>query len=368
MAVSMPNFRSKAAWLGLSILFCGFPVLAQSQQSPIAPGLENDQRSVGTGTLSGERVPGPLLPGSIRGIVMDSTGAVIVGARIKLAREDQSLSQEIASDEDGQFCFTGVGPGSFEITFVAGGFAPQTLSGVLSSGQAYTVPPTALTIATAITEIRVVPHLSEEAQEEIKEQEKQRVLGLIPNFYVTYVADAAPLSPKQKFELAWRTTVDPVTFGLNGAIAGIQQAHNNFSGYGQGSQGYAKRYGASYADLATDTFIGGAILPSLFRQDPRYFYKGSGSKRSRILYAVANSVICKGDDGRWQANYSGILGSFAAGGISNLYYPTQDRNGALLTFENALFEIGESAASNLLQEFVIRKLTPNASNHQALQP
>src|SRR4029077_10209307 len=145
--------------------------------------------------------------------------------------------------------------------------------------------------------------------------------------------DAAPLSSKQKFELAWKSTVDPITFGVTGAIAGIEQAENRFSGYGQGAEGYGKRFGASYADLVTSTYIGGAILPSLLKQDPRYFYKGTGGKRSRILYALANSVICKGDNGHWQANYSGILGSLAAGGISNLYYPAKDRNGAGLTFE-----------------------------------
>ncbi len=362
----MPRYSSKAAWLFLSALFCALPALAQSQsqQSAGIPESENGTRNLpGAGAAAGER-----LTGSINGTVVDATGAVVVGARIRLAREDQSPNQEIVSDENGQFSFAGIAPGSFQLTIVAAGFSPQTVSGVLSSGQVFVVPPMALAIATSITEIRVVPHLSEEAQEEIREQEKQRVFGVIPNFYVTYVADAAPLTPKQKFELAWKTTVDPVTFGLNGAFAGIQQAHNDFSGYGQGAQGYAKRYGASYADLATDTFIGGAMLPSLLKQDPRYFYKGTGSKRSRILYAIANSVICKGDDGHWQANYSGILGSIAAGGISNLYYPTQDRNGAALTFENALFGIGETAAANLLQEFVVRKLTPNVSNRQATQP
>ena len=61
-----------------------------------------------------------------------------------------------------------------------------------------------------------------------------------------------------------------------------------------------------YADLVSGTFIGGAILPSLFKQDPRYFYKGTGSRKSRFFYAIANSVICKGDNGRWQPNYSNI--------------------------------------------------------------
>ena len=142
----------------------------------------------------------------------------------------------------------------------------------------------------------------------------------------------------------------------------MQQAQNNFKEYGQGAQGYGKRYGASYADFVSGTFIGGAILPSLLKQDPRYFYRGTGATRSRILYALANSVICKGDNGHWQPNYSGIGGSLAAGGVSNLYYPASDR-GAALIFENTLIGIGESAATNLLQEFLIRKLTSNLPNN-----
>ena len=119
--------------------------------------------------------------------------------------------------------------------------------------------------------------------------------------------------------------------------------------------------------LVTGTFIGGAILPSLLKQDPSYFYKGTGSK-NRGLYAIANAVICKGDNGRWQPNYSSIIGSLAAGGISNLYYPAQDRNGAWLTFETALIGTGESAAANLFQEFIVRKLTPKAPNNGPTQP
>src|SRR5208282_4381345 len=167
---------------------------------------------------------------------------------------------------------------------------------------------------------------------------------------------------------AWRSTIDPVNFAITGVVAGAQQATDQFSGYGQGAQGYGKRYGASYADLVSGTFIGGAILPSLLKQDPRYFYKGTGSVRSRLLYAIANSVICKGDNGHWQANYSSILGSLAAGGISNLYYPSTDRSGASLTFETALIGTGESAAANLFQEFLVRKLTPKVPNNGPAGP
>jgi hypothetical protein len=371
MAVIMPRYKAKVAWVSLSILFWGFPALAlaQSQDPPVSAGADTSLPGpLPISSSARGHSPEPKSPGSITGIVLDSTGAVVVGARVKLTREDPSSIQEVASDDDGQFSFANITPGPFHLTITLTGFAAQTVSGVLSAGEVYTVPQTSLAIATAVTEVRVVPNLTEEAQVEIREQEKQRVFGVIPNFYVSYVPNAAPLTPRQKFELAWKTTVDPVTFGLNGAIAGIQQAQNDFPRYGQGAQGFAKRYGASYADLAAETFIGGAILPSLLKQDPRYFYKGIGSKRSRFFYAIANAVICKGDDGRWQANYSGILGSIAAGGISNLYYPAQDRNGAALTFENALIEIGETAAANLLQEFVVRRLTPGASTHQPVEP
>jgi hypothetical protein len=287
----------------------------------------------------------------------------VVGARVTLTREDQSPKQEVPSGGDGQFSFANVAPGPFQLTITASGFAAQTFSGVLHPGEIYVVPQIALTVATAVTEVQVTPSRAEIAEDQIKEQEKQRVLGFVPNYYVSYAANAVPLNSKQKFELAWRTTIDPVTFVLSGGIAGVQQAQDHFRGYGQGAEGYTKRFGASYADTVTGTFIGSAILPSLLKQDPRYFYKGSGSTRSRILYALANSVITKGDNQHWQPNYSGILGNLAASGISNLYYPAEDRDGATLTFENALIGIGTSAAANLFQEFLVRKLTPNLPHH-----
>ncbi len=321
----------------------------------------------GTGASAGEQLPDQRLSGSISGIIVDQTGAPDAGARVRLSREDQSPDQEVLSGDDGRFSFANVAPGPFQLTITSAGFATQASSGILQSGETYTVPQIALALATAVTEVRVIPSPTEVAEDQIRVQEKQRVLGVVPNFYVSYVQNAAPLSSKQKFELAWKTTVDPVTFGVTGVIAGIQQAQNDFSGYGQGAQGYAKRYGASYADVVAGTLIGSAILPSLLKQDPRYYYKGSGSKRSRILYAIANSVICKGDDGHWQANYSSMLGSLAAGGISNLYYPADSR-GAELTFENTLIGIGESAAVNVLQEFVMRKLTRNVPNPEPANP
>lgn len=352
-----PSVFAYSAVLRLSaclLLLFAYPALAFSQQSPDTPG---------TDTIHEQQVR----PGTISGTVVDRTGAMIAGARVKLSRDDASLNLEATSDRDGQFYFGGLAPGPFQLTIMSPGFTMQTVSGTLHSGEDYTVPPVEMTVAESTAEVKVSLTPVEEAEAEIKDEEKQRVLGVIPNFYVTYNPTAAPLHPRQKFELAWKLTVDPVNFGVTAAIAGIQQAANSFSGYGQGAQGYGKRLGAAYADSVTSTFIGGAILPSIFKQDPRYFYKGTGTRRSRVFYALANAVICKGDNGHWQANYSALVGSLAAGGISNLYYPDSDRD-ASVTFENTLIGIGASAANNLLQEFLIRKLTRNAPTYTSAQP
>jgi hypothetical protein len=213
------------------------------------------------------------------------------------------------------------------------------------------------------SDVLVTASQQEIAQEQLKQEETQRVLGVIPNFYVTYVPNAPPLTSKQKFNLAWKSSIDPVTFLAVGFFAGVEQATNSYSGYGQGAQGYGKRYGAGFADSFIGTMIGGAILPSWWKQDPRYFYKGTGTTRSRVMYAIESAVICKGDNGRWQVNYSAIVGGVAAGGISNLYYPAANREGAELTFLNVLIGTGESAVGNLFQEFVIRRLTPRVPNY-----
>lgn len=276
---------------------------------------------------------------------------------MRLSREDQTVKQEVLSGSDGEFSFASVAPGPFQLTVTSAGFATQTFSGVVHTGEINTVA-IVLAVAEAITEVQVALSREQVAEEQIKLEEKQRVLGILPNFYVSYIPNAAPLDAKQKFKLALRTVVDPFTFVFVAGAAGVEQAEDAFSGYGQGAQGFGKRLGAGVADTVTGTFLAGAVFPALLKQDPRYFYKGTGSKRSRILYAIANAVICKGDNGRWQANYSNILGSLAAGGISNSYYPNSDR-GAALTFETTAIGIGGTAVANLFQEFVVKKFTRN---------
>ena len=207
-AVIMPRTKTNVAWLSLSFLFWGLPssALAQSSEPPAAAGAQSGLGGASTTGAASARgqLAEPQSPGSIHGTVVDRTGAFIVGARVKLTEDDPSQNQEVSSDDGGQFLFANVTPGLFQLTITLSGFATQSLSGVLSSGEVYTVPQTTLAIATATTEIRVVPTVVEVAEDEIKVEEKQRVLGVFPNFYVSYVPNAAPLSPKQKFELPGR--------------------------------------------------------------------------------------------------------------------------------------------------------------------
>lgn len=314
-----------------------------------------------TAQVGAAQDPGAQLPpaASLHGTVTSTDGAVYEGARVVLVSNGAGPAATAQSDSDGAFSFANLPPGAFKLTVSAQGFQSKSISGVLQAGEDFDARTIALPMAAATNEVTVSAESQVEiAQEQLNLEEKQRVLGVFPNYYVSYETHPEPLTTRQKYQLAWRTTIDPVTWLVTGVIAGGEQASNTFAGYGQGAQGYGKRFGANYADGFSDTMIGGAILPSLFKQDPRYFYKGTGSIASRALYAIANSVICKGDNGRWQPNYSSIIGGIAAGGISDLYYPSSNRSGVDVVFTNALIGTAEGALQNLAQEFIVRRLTP----------
>ena len=227
------------------------------------------------------------------------------------------------------------------------------------------LPEAVLTLAATSEGVEVRANVTEVAAAQVELEEKQRVLGVIPNFYATYVWDAEPLPTRHKFDLAWRSLTDPVSFAMTGFVAGMEQAQGNFAGYRQGLRGYGRRYGASFADGITSTVIGGAILPTVFRQDPRYFVKGKGSVVARGLYAISTTVMCRGDNRRWQPNYSNVLGNVISAGISNWYYPASDRHGVSLTVENSMVGTALGSVGAVFQEFVVRRLTPHVPDYEA---
>jgi hypothetical protein len=301
----------------------------------------------------------PRKSGSVAGVVTDQRGDPIRGATVSLIEPAGENPESVLTDEKGYF-FIPADAGIYDLQVSAPQFVTTTVHGELGRNQQLELGKLALTIQTATVEVRVSVTKEELAEEQVKAEEQQRILGVIPNFLVSYDHDPIPLNARQKYELAFRTMIDPETIGMDLVSSGVQQGTGGLKGYGTGSQGYAKRFAASYGTGSIDTMLGSAVLPSLFKQDPRYFYKGNGTVRQRAFYAIAMSVICKGDNGHWQYNYSGLLGGLAAGGISNLYYPPANRNALGVTFENTAIGIGSSALSNLLQEFLIRRFTRRA--------
>ena len=309
-----------------------------------------------------------LLSGSIAGTITDPSGAPIPGAVVKLTDAGESLPVQTESDEDGRFVFLAVTPGEFQLTISAEGFRTREFTGTVHPGEHCLTPQIRLNLAEQMTQITVTPQTQEEiAEQQIKAQEKQRVLGFLPNFYVSYVSDTVPLRFKQKMKLAWKTSTDPITIGSAAAGAEIEQQRNWYRAYGQGAQGYAKRFGVTYGNVAIGTFLGSAVMPSVFKQDPRYFYKGRGSWNSRLWYALSRSVIAKGDNGNWQPNYSNFLGNLAASGITDTYLPAKNRN-VRFVFQSTGIRIVETAFANVFQEFFSKKLTPRVSGRTTTEP
>ena len=209
----------------------------------------------------------------------------------------------------------------------------------------------------------------EQASEDLKKEEKQRILGIMPDFNMMNNADAPPLSPKQKFHLFWKSSTDPFAFMLASIVAGIGQAEDNFPEYGQGAEGYFKRFGAAYTDAFDGNLWGNAILPTILHEDPRYFRKGTGSAGGRVLHAALSTVWSRRDNGNWGPNYANVLGNIIGGGISNAYYPESDR-GVGLTFSRALVVTAEGAIGAQLVEFwpdISRKFLNKKSHQNGVQ-
>jgi hypothetical protein len=296
---------------------------------------------------------------TVSGVVLDASGAAIPGAQVNLTHRDGTRLRTLVCGGRGEFVFTRLPSDSYLVTVNAKGFAAFT-SGefTLSPQQIYEIPSISLSVEGANTEVTVRP-TEVIAAEQIKAEEKQRLLGIMPNFYVSYAKDAAPLTTKQKFSLATHDTLDWTSWIGISATAGIEQANNSYAGYGQGAAGYGKRWAAKFGDGRSSDYLSHAVFASLFHQDPRYFYQGTGTTKSRLYHAVSNAWIARSDSGKNMPNYSYLLGAMCSGALSNAYYPHADR-GMNLVFTNAFVGIAGRAGANVLQEFLGKRLTKNA--------
>jgi hypothetical protein len=294
--------------------------------------------------------------GSIVGTVTDVNGDTVPTATVVLEGNDASDRRTVVANDNGYFEFHDVKPGiPYHVKINAEGFSEWSSPLVtLEPSQFKILADIRLQIELARTTVNVTQTPEEVATEQVKVEETQRVLGIIPNFYVVYEPDPVPLTAKLKFRLALKVASDPITATGIAFLSAVQQAGDT-PDYGQGAQGFGKRYGANTADGFSDIMIGGAILPSLLHQDPRYFYQGTGTKKSRIAHAMFHPFVCKGDNGNWQPNYSSLGGDLASSAISNLYYPQSNR-GTDLVFVNFAISTAERVATSLAQEFVLQKI------------
>jgi hypothetical protein len=186
-----------------------------------------------------------------------------------------------------------------------------------------------------------------------QDPEAGRILGVIPDNKIvpsTQAATEEPLTRGGKFTLAWKDSIDPFTFVLAGFYAGIAQWQNDYPTWKQGAEGYGKRFGAAYADQIVGNYLTEAIVPVLAHEDPRYFRKGTGSKWTRMNYALSRTLVTRTDRGKAQFNYSEIVGNAAAAAISNLYYPASQRT-AGETGEKFAIQVASDSAINILLEF-----------------
>ena len=297
--------------------------------------------------------------GQITGTVTDIKGDAVIGATVILMRSPESTDQrKVVTTESGFFRFDALTPEvRYSITINADGFAEWTSPAIiLEPGQIKLLGAISLRIATQNTVMRVTYDPIEIATEQVKIEQTQRVFGIIPNYYTSFDGEnAAPLTTKMKFDLALKVSYDPVTIAGVGLVAGVRQAADS-PNYPQGAKGFGERYGATAADGITDIMVGGAILPSLLHQDPRYFYQGTGTARSRLRHAILSAFIARGDNGTWQPNYSSVGGNLASAAVSNLYFPISNR-GVGLVFSQFALGTGERIGANVAQEFLLGKFT-----------
>jgi hypothetical protein len=304
--------------------------------------------------------------GTISGTVLDLNGDLVPGALVTLQCPSPCENRTQTSNDSAAFSFGELRLGvPYQVRVTVKGFEDWTAPAVVLTPDHsfHFVTEIKLKIADPTTSITVYASTDQIAVEQVHIEEQQRVFGFIPNFYVVYDAqNTVPLTKKLKFQLAMKVSADPITVAGVAFMAGIRQAAQS-PDYVLGAKGYGQRFGSEAADGISDILIGGAILPSILHQDPRYFYQGTGTTRSRLGHALASPFICRGDNGRWQPNYSSVGGDLASSALLNTYYPQSNR-GAEMVFGQFAVNTVEREISALAQEFVLLKLTPHARKSQ----
>ena len=350
-----PNVRTLKIGFALLTLSCAPPLICQDLLS--SADLPEAPSAVLQSTSAAQTSPNLAGTGQVDGVVQDTQQNAVPGANVTLTAPGKLGERTTTAGSDGSFSFSSLPPGEYRLIVSAPGLLTfRSREFGVRPGATITAPAISMVVSTSTT-VDVTASPDQVAVAQVQEQEKQRVFGVFQNFYTSYIWDAAPMPPKEKYKLAFRTLLDPTSFLLVAGVASAEQYNGTYPDYGPGIQGYGKRFGAALADSTTGRIVGSAILPVVFHQDPRYFYQGSGGIPSRTWHAISSSIITRADSGKLQPNYSHVLGNLVAGAVANAYHPAASR-GVGLTFETLGITVGANAAGNLFREFVLRGLVP----------
>ena len=309
--------------------------------------------AAGCALAQGVVTPGAQIT-AILGTVTDTNSDPIPNAAVRLEGPAGNLLTAITAD-DGSFTIREVTPGNaYRIDVTADGFAAWNSSVSVEAGEQKSLGEIMLRVLAERT-ITVSYSPKEVAAQQLQAEEHQRVLGFIPNIYVTYEPHPEALTAKMKFHLAYKGLTHPTFFAFEGLWAGIEQA-GHINNYDLNSAGYGKRFAANLVDGTSESLFANALLPSLLHQDPRYFYRGSGTKKSRAWHAVMAPFVCRGDNGALQPNYSQMGGSVISASLSETYYPGSNPGPEFIA-RNFGISMGLHVALGLAQEFLLPRFT-----------
>jgi hypothetical protein len=302
-------------------------------------------------------------PACVRGTVEDSAGGLIPGAKVEIASVAHADSRTVLAGEDGSFQVNGLKPDEAYVVRVSTDGAATWMSQpiTLKPGESLTLDDIHLKVEVTDS-ITVSASREQIATAQLQMETQQKLFGFVPNYYTVYDAEnAVPLTPKLKFELAEKTSVNPVTVAGIAFVAGVKQAGRT-PDYQLGAAGYGQRLGATAATGIADILIGGAVLPSVLHQDPRYFYQGTGTKKSRLMHALSYAVVTRGDNGKNEPNYSSIGGDLSTSALQLTYFPHANRTAGDFAGQFALATT-ERTLNAVAQEFLFARFTSKAQFH-----
>jgi hypothetical protein len=314
----------------------------------------------------------PLAPSTlchISGVVSDIQGGLIPGAHViaERAGATEAEAQEATANSVGRFRFSDLIPGAYSITISSPGFETYRILNInLKPGDAYEVPEVALPIARTSSDATVTLTEEQIAEAELNDELHQRVLGILPNYYTSYIWDAAPLNMRQKFKLAIRSATDPVFFATTAITAGVQQANNTYPSYGPGPGGYFTRYAAAYGDALVGRAFTSVLFNTIFHEDPRYFVMTNGSVIRRSWHAISSTFTQRGDDKKFHPAYANFLGSASTALLTSTWHPNTNLGEVVLN--DTIYSLGGQAIRNLAREFLYRHLTRHIPTYAKGKP